>query len=32
MAETFAKFKRDEWEAYNTHVSQWEMDRYLKFF
>ena len=24
--------KRDEWESYNTHVSQWELDRYLKFF
>jgi len=32
MADTFVKFKRDEWESYNTHVSQWELDRYLKFF
>lgn len=32
MHQTFAKFKRDEWEAYHTHVSQWELDRYLKFF
>jgi glutamine synthetase len=32
MADTFVKFKRDEWESYNTHVSEWEIDRYLKFF
>jgi glutamine synthetase len=32
MAGAFARFKRDEWEAYHTHVSQWELDRYLKFF
>ncbi|MGD9710432.1 MAG: type III glutamate--ammonia ligase [Halothiobacillaceae bacterium] len=32
MHETFVKFKRDEWDAYHAHVSQWELDRYLKFF
>jgi len=32
MHQTFVRFKRDEWEAYHTHVSQWELDRYLKFF
>jgi len=32
LAEAFVKYKRDEWEAYHTHVSQWELDRYLKFF
>ena len=32
MHATYAKYKRDEWEAYHTHVSQWELDRYLKFF
>jgi glutamine synthetase len=32
MADAFVKYKRDEWEAFHTHVSQWELDRYLKFF
>jgi glutamine synthetase len=32
MAETYANYKRDEWQAYHTHVSRWELDRYLKFF
>lgn len=32
MFETFVRFKREEWLAYHTHVSQWELDRYLKFF
>jgi glutamine synthetase len=32
MHGAFVSFKRDEWEAYHTHVSQWELDRYLKFF
>lgn len=32
MHGAFVKYKRDEWEAYHTHVSQWELDRYLKFF
>jgi glutamine synthetase len=25
----FVKNKREEWEAYNANVSQWELDRYL---
>lgn len=28
----FVDFKRDEWNAYHNHVSEWERDRYLKFF
>lgn len=28
----FIDFKRDEWTAYHTHVSDWEIQRYLKFF
>jgi glutamine synthetase len=28
----FIDFKRDEWTAYHTHVSDWEIKRYLKFF
>lgn len=32
MFETYIRFKREEWLAYHTHVSQWELDRYLKFF
>lgn len=29
---TFIAFKRAEWESYHNHVSDWERDRYLKFF
>ena len=25
-------FKRGEWEEYHNHVSDWEVNRYLKFF
>jgi glutamine synthetase len=32
MADTYAKFKRQEWVEYHTHVSDWELKRYLKFF
>ena len=32
MFETFVKFKRAEWEEYHSHVSDWELKRYLKFF
>jgi glutamine synthetase len=32
MFETFVKFKRAEWEEYHTHISDWELKRYLKFF
>jgi glutamine synthetase len=32
MARTFAEFKRAEWTEYHTHVSDWELKRYLKFF
>ncbi len=32
MAETYARYKRDEWQAYHTHVSEWELNRYLKLF
>lgn len=31
MAKTFAEFKRAEWTEYHTHVSDWEIKRYLKF-
>jgi glutamine synthetase len=27
--EWFLRNKRDEWAAYKTHVSQFELDRYL---
>ena len=30
MFKTFADFKRGEYEEYQTHVSDWEMKRYLK--
>jgi len=32
MYEAFVEHKRDEWNAYHTHVSDWEIQRYLKFF
>jgi glutamine synthetase len=32
MFDAFTKFKRGEWELYHNHVSDWERERYLKFF
>jgi glutamine synthetase len=32
MYRTYRDFKRQEWEAYHTHISDWELERYLKFF
>lgn len=32
MQKTYADFKRQEWEEYHTHISDWEIKRYLKFF
>lgn len=32
MFNTFCSFKRQEWEQYHNHVSDWELSRYLKFF
>lgn len=32
LFDTYVQFKRDEWTAYHTHVSDWEIKRYLKFF
>ncbi|MCC6471523.1 MAG: type III glutamate--ammonia ligase [Alphaproteobacteria bacterium] len=32
MFETFVQFKTQEWVDYHTHVSDWELKRYLKFF
>ncbi len=32
MFDTWIEFKRDEWLSYLNHVSDWERDRYLKFF
>jgi glutamine synthetase len=32
MYRTFIDFKRAEWTEYHTHVSDWEIKRYLKFF
>lgn len=29
---TYIDFKRQEWEEYHTHISDWELQRYLKFF
>ena len=30
--DSFVSFKRQEWVEYHTHVSDWELQRYLKFF
>jgi glutamine synthetase len=32
MYQTYVDFKSQEWEAYHNHVSDWELQRYLKFF
>ena len=32
MYRTYTNFKRQEWEDYHTHISDWEIQRYLKFF
>ena len=32
MFKAYAAFRREEWEAYHNHVSDWERDRYLNFF
>ncbi len=32
MYQTFIDFKSQEWQEYNSHVSDWEIQRYLKFF
>ncbi|MDA0266162.1 MAG: type III glutamate--ammonia ligase [Cyanobacteria bacterium] len=32
MYQTYVDFKTQEWEAYHCHVSDWEIERYLKFF
>ena len=31
MKASFLKYKREEWESYQNHVSDWELERYLKF-
>lgn len=32
MTESYLEYKRAEWEAYQTHVSDWEISRYLTFY
>ncbi len=32
MFASFVNYKRQEWTEYHTHVSDWELKRYLKFF
>jgi glutamine synthetase len=32
MYKTYIDFKTQEWEAYHCHISDWEIQRYLKFF
>ena len=32
MKKTYLEFKRDEWESYINHVSDWEVEKYMKFY
>lgn len=32
MYDTYIDFKSQEWQEYHNHVSDWEIQRYLKFF
>jgi glutamine synthetase len=32
MFEAYVAYKREEWEAYHSAVSDWELERYLEFF
>ena len=32
MHKTYIDFKREEWKSYINHVSDWEVQQYLKFF
>ena len=32
MANAWLDYKREEWHAYSVHVTEWEKERYLKFF
>ena len=32
MHKAFVAYKREEWNAYRYHISQWELDRYLQFW
>ena len=32
MKKTYLQFKREEWESYINHVSDWEVDKYMKFY
>ncbi len=32
MYRAWLDYKREEWASYTHHVSDWEYDRYLKFF
>lgn len=32
MFDSWLDFKRDEWQSYINHVSDWEHDRYLQFY
>lgn len=32
MYQTYIDFKMQEWDEYHSHVSDWEIQRYLKFF
>lgn len=32
LYDSFIDYKRAEWESYQSHISAWETERYLKFF
>jgi glutamine synthetase len=32
MYETYIRYKSQEWQDYHNHISDWELNRYLRFF
>ena len=32
MFQSWLEYKREEWRAYSVYVTDWEKERYLKFF
>jgi glutamine synthetase len=32
MHSLYAKYKRDEWDRFHEHVTEWEQLEYLRFF
>lgn len=32
MKDTYLQFKREEWDSYTNHISDWEVSKYMKFY